>query len=64
MPETRPGNELSRRAGRANEAARLDAQRSELWSHWMGKLANVEFLIRQSLTQITPAAAIHASLKQ
>jgi len=47
---------LSRRAGRADEAGRLEAQRAELWSHWKGKLPNAEFLLRQSLSQIAPSA--------
>jgi tetratricopeptide (TPR) repeat protein len=40
-----------RRAGRAEEAASFEAQRSELWNHWKSKLPNGEFLLRQSLQQ-------------
>ena len=47
---------LLRRAGRNDEAVRLEAQRTELWNHWNGKLANGQFLLRQSLSQITPRA--------
>jgi hypothetical protein len=47
---------LLRRTGRTEEAARLEAQRAELWSHWKGKLPNAEFLLRQSLSQIAPSA--------
>ena len=40
-----------RRAGRAEEAARMESQRSELLNHWKSKLPNGEFLLRQSLQQ-------------
>jgi serine/threonine-protein kinase len=55
---------LLRRVGRTDEAARLEAQRTELWNHWQGKLPNAQFLLRQSLSQITPhtillGASIH-----
>jgi serine/threonine protein kinase len=43
---------LLRRAGRVNDAARLEKQRTELFSHWKTKLPNGDFLIRQSLRQI------------
>jgi len=43
--------QLLRRQGRADEAARLEAQRAELWDHWKSKLPNGEFLLRQSLQQ-------------
>jgi serine/threonine protein kinase/tetratricopeptide (TPR) repeat protein len=43
---------LLRRAGRANDAARLEKQRAELFSHWKTKLPNGDFLVRQSLRQI------------
>jgi serine/threonine-protein kinase len=48
---------LLRRAGRTDEAKRLEAQRAELWEHWKAKLPNGQFLLRQSLNQITPVAA-------
>lgn len=44
--------DLLRRSGRAKESDRLVAQRTELWNHWNGKLANAQFLLRQSLDQI------------
>ena len=44
---------LLRRTGHAEEAERLEAQRTELWNHWNGKLPNAQFLLRQSLTQVT-----------
>jgi serine/threonine protein kinase len=43
---------LLRRAGRNDEAVRLEAQRTELWNHWQNKLPNAQFLLRQSLVQI------------
>jgi len=46
--------ELLRRAGRNDEAFRLEAQRTDLWNQWTGKLPNGQFLLRQSLSQITP----------
>jgi hypothetical protein len=49
--------ELLRRVGRTDEAGRLEAQRTELWNRWKGKLPNAQFLLRQSLSQITPGAA-------
>ncbi len=51
---------LLRQAGRAAEADRLEAQRRDLWNHWDGKLPNAQFLLRQSLSQITPPAAFRA----
>jgi serine/threonine protein kinase len=54
---------LQRRAGRAEEAKRLEAQRSELWNHWETKLPNAQFLLRQSLIQITPTPGLHAVAK-
>jgi len=44
---------LLRRSGRSEEAERLESQRAELWKHWSEKLPNAEFLLRQSLSQIT-----------
>jgi serine/threonine protein kinase len=43
---------LLRRAGRVDEAAELEKQRAELFSHWKTKLPNGDSLIRQSLHQI------------
>ena len=48
--------DLLRRAGRAEEAGRFEAERTELWTHWKSRLPNAEFLLRQSLLQITPRA--------
>jgi len=53
--------DLLRRAGRADEAGRLEAQRTELWNHWTGKLPNAQFLLRQSLTQVAPRAAFRST---
>jgi serine/threonine protein kinase len=50
---------LLRRGGRVSDAAQLEKQRAELFSHWRAKRPNGNFLIRQSLHQIwrrsTPA---------
>lgn len=46
--------DLLRRSGRTGEADQLEAQRTELWQHWKSKLPNGEFLLRQSLSQISP----------
>jgi serine/threonine-protein kinase len=46
--------DLLRRVGRTDEAKRLEAQKTELWRHWQSKLPNAQFLLRQSLSQITP----------
>jgi tetratricopeptide (TPR) repeat protein len=48
---------LLRRTGRTEEADRLDVQRTELWDHWNDKLPNAQFLLRQSLSQVSPRAA-------
>jgi hypothetical protein len=50
--------DLLRRTGRTEQANRLVAQRTDLWNQWNNKLPNAQFLLRQSLSQITP----HASL--
>lgn len=55
---------LHRRAGRTEEANRLEAQRTDLWNHWNAKLPNAQFLLRQSLSQISRrdtflAASLH-----
>jgi hypothetical protein len=55
---------LQRRAGRSDEANRLEAQRTELWNHWDGKLPNAQFLLRQSLIQIVPTVGHHSVAKQ
>jgi len=52
---------LLHRTGRGEEASRLEGQRVELWSHWTTKLPNAQFLLRQSLTQITSPAASHTA---
>lgn len=48
---------LLRQGRRNDEAQRFEAQRTELWNHWQGKLPNAHFLLSQSLTQITPPPA-------
>jgi tetratricopeptide (TPR) repeat protein len=53
--------DLLRRAGRTDEAGRLEAQRAELWNHWNGKLPNAQFLLRQSLSQVSPRAAFRSA---
>ncbi len=52
---------LLRRIGRTDEAERLEAQRTELWNHWTGKLSNAQFLLRQSLGQVAPRAAFRSA---
>jgi serine/threonine protein kinase/tetratricopeptide (TPR) repeat protein len=49
---------LLRKAGRSQEADHLEAQRTDLWNHWNSKLPNAQFLLRQSLSQITPHNAV------
>jgi serine/threonine protein kinase len=49
--------DLLRRVGRTDEAGRLEAQRTELWNHWKSKLPNAQFLLRQSLSQVSPRGA-------
>ena len=56
--------DLLRRVGRADEAARLEAQRTELWDHWKAKLPNAQFLLRQSLVQIAPPAVSRSTAKR
>jgi len=48
---------LLRRTGRTEEAVRIETQRTDLWKHWNAKLPNAQFLLRQSLSQITPGSA-------
>jgi serine/threonine protein kinase len=55
--------DLLRRVGRTEEAKRLEAQRTELWRHWQSKLPNAQFLLRQSLSQITPTAMSRPTAK-
>jgi hypothetical protein len=43
--------DLLRRAGRTEEASRMEAQRTDLWNHWNSKLPNAQSLLRQSLVQ-------------
>jgi tetratricopeptide (TPR) repeat protein len=52
---------LLRQAGRRDEAARLEAQRTDLWNQWNNKLPNAQFLLRQSLSQIVPRAGFSAA---
>jgi serine/threonine protein kinase len=54
---------LRRRSGRKDEALQLEAQRTDLWNHWNGKLPNAQFLLRQSLSQISPGPAFAVSPK-
>lgn len=49
--------DLLRRSGQKDKALLLEAQRGELWNHWQGKLPNAQFLLSQSLSQITPPRA-------
>jgi tetratricopeptide (TPR) repeat protein len=55
---------LLRRSGRTEEAERLEAQRTDLWNHWNGKLPNAQFLLRQALSQIAPHAAVRDLAKR
>ena len=50
--------DLLRQSGHTEEAARLEAQRTELWNHWNDKLPNAQSLLRQSLSQIAPHTAV------
>jgi serine/threonine protein kinase len=52
---------LLRRAGRSDEANRLEKQRTELWSHWNDKLPTAQFLLRQSLSQVSPRGAFRSA---
>jgi serine/threonine protein kinase/tetratricopeptide (TPR) repeat protein len=47
---------LLRNAGQAQAAAGLEAQRADLWGRWIGKIPNARVLLRESLSQIAPAA--------
>jgi len=55
---------LLRRVGRNDEAVRLEAQRTELWNQWNGKLPNAQFLLRQSLGQVAPRAGFGSLAKR
>jgi serine/threonine protein kinase len=55
---------LLRRSGRTEEADRLEAQRTGLWSQWSGRLPNAEFVLRQSLNQIAARKAFLAASHQ
>jgi serine/threonine protein kinase/tetratricopeptide (TPR) repeat protein len=55
---------LLRRAGRTDEAGRLEAQRTELWNHWQSKLPNAQSLLRQSLHQVASPAAFRSAATQ
>jgi len=57
-------SDLLRHAGRAQDAARLESQRADLWRHWQVKLPNSEFLLRQSLQQIIPRGRMQSSRKR
>ncbi len=52
---------LLRRVGRTDEAARLEAQRTELWDRWKAKVPNAPSLLRQSLSQIAPYTTLHVA---
>jgi len=52
---------LLRRTDRTEEADRLEVQRTELWNHWKDKLPNAQFLLRQSLSQVSPRAAFRSA---
>src|ERR1022692_4328607 len=52
---------LLRRTGRTAETDRLEVQRTELWTHWKDKLPNAQFLLRQSLSQVSRRAAFRSA---
>src|SRR5580698_8149714 len=49
--------ELLRRGRQKDKALQFEAQREKLWNHWKEKLPNAQFLLSQSLSQITPPPA-------
>ena len=54
--------DLLRRMRRRDKAMQLEAERAELWKHWQGKLSNADFLLRQSLSQISrPSTFLRAA---
>lgn len=55
---------LQRVADRSKDAEAFESQRKQLWNHWKNKLPNGEFLIRQSLNQITPRESFTDTTKQ
>ncbi len=55
---------LLRKAGRIDEAKRLEEQRADLWNHWDSKLPNAQFLLGQSLSQISPNRSIFAGVRR
>jgi serine/threonine-protein kinase len=52
---------LLRSSGQKDKALQFEAQRAELWNHWKEKLPNAQFLLSQSLSQITPPPAFGPS---
>ncbi|MGB7435618.1 MAG: protein kinase [Candidatus Acidiferrum sp.] len=48
---------LLRRAGQPEQAGRLEAQRTDLWNRWNGKVPNAQVLLRQSLNQVASRKA-------
>jgi len=52
---------LLRRVGRTDDAAQLESQRTELWNRWTSKLPNAQFLLHQSLSQVTPRATFRSA---
>ena len=52
---------LLRRTGQIDEAEQLEGQRTALLNRWKDKLPNGEFLLRQSLVEITPPPGYAAS---
>jgi hypothetical protein len=54
---------LLRRAGRPDQAIQLETQRTQLWNHWNSELPNSQFLLRQSLVEIAPPAALRSAVK-
>jgi serine/threonine-protein kinase len=52
---------LLRKVGKTGEADALDAKRTELWNGWSGKRGNAQFLLRQSLVQITSNSIVLAA---
>jgi tetratricopeptide (TPR) repeat protein len=55
---------LLRMMQRTQEADALEAQRTQLWNHWKSNIPNGEFLIRQSLSQITPPGSLAVAKNQ
>ena len=55
---------LLQKAGRGEEAGRLEERRAELWNHWNSKLPNAQFLLGQSLSQISPSRTVLAGIRR